>query len=317
MEPPVQKVAAQAHGKGFALRFISGKYQGGEFPLPPNGEVVIGRSSELDMVLVEDMVSRRHAKISVSGEQIYLQDLGSTNGSFVNGEKVKRARLNEGDRILIGTSIIKLVSSESSSPDQSAAQQRIQEVNTGRRPAQSRTMTGSIADVPLPDLLQLFTTSKKDGVLVVRTDVDVGKIFLAKGSVVFSTVNDNYDVSPIKGLFRILTWQDGTFEMEPPEEREFLQPISMSTEQLLMEAMRQLDEVRRLGPDMPPLTSQLSLNMPLIPPLRDLSPEELDVVQLAYNYGHVETVLNKSLASDLETSEILVKLLKAGYLRTE
>ena len=50
-----------------ALRFISGKYQGGEFPLPDSGEIVIGRSSELDMVLVEDMVSRRHAKISVEG----------------------------------------------------------------------------------------------------------------------------------------------------------------------------------------------------------------------------------------------------------
>ena len=42
---------------GYALRFISGKYQGGEFPLPVNREIVVGRSSELDMVLVEDMVS--------------------------------------------------------------------------------------------------------------------------------------------------------------------------------------------------------------------------------------------------------------------
>ena len=75
----------------------------------------------------------------------------------------------------------------------------------------------------------------------------------------------------------------------------------MSTEALLMEAMRQLDEVRRLGPDMPPMSSQVSMSVPLIPPLRDLSPDELDVLQLCHNYGHVETVLNKSLASDLET----------------
>ena len=44
----------------WALRFISGKYQGGEFPLRPNREIIIGRSSDLDMVLVEDMVSRKH-----------------------------------------------------------------------------------------------------------------------------------------------------------------------------------------------------------------------------------------------------------------
>ena len=93
----------------FALRFISGKYQGGEFPLRMDREIIVGRSSELDMVLVEDMVSRKHAKITAAGDQIVIQDLGSTNGTFVNGEKIKKARLKEGDRILIGTSIIKLV----------------------------------------------------------------------------------------------------------------------------------------------------------------------------------------------------------------
>src|SRR6185436_3914818 len=94
----------------FALRFISGKYQGGEFPLRQNREIIIGRSSDLDMVLVEDMVSRKHAKITTTDDEIYIQDLGSTNGTFVNGEKVTRSRLQEGDRVLVGTSIIKMVS---------------------------------------------------------------------------------------------------------------------------------------------------------------------------------------------------------------
>jgi hypothetical protein len=319
MEPPIPNMTPpppSRPARSFALRFISGKYQGGEFPLPENGEIVIGRSSELDMVLVEDMVSRRHAKITVTAGQIYIQDLGSTNGSFVNGEKIKRARLNEGDRILIGTSIIKVVATEGpASLDQAKA--HLEDVASGKRTSQVRTMTGSIAEVPLPDLLQLFAASKKSGVLVVRTDHDTGKVYLDKGRVVYATINDNFDVSPVKSFYRILTWEDGTFDMEPPEEREFLEPIEMSTEALLMEAMRQLDEVRRLGPDMPPLGAQLSLAMPLIPPLRDTTPDELDVLQLAHNYGHVETVLNKSLASDLETSEILVKLLKAGYLKVD
>ena len=86
----------------FALRFISGKYQGGEFPLRMNREIIIGRSSDLDMVLVEDMVSRRHAKISSTEAEVYIQDMGSTNGTFVNGEKIAgRALLHEGDRILV------------------------------------------------------------------------------------------------------------------------------------------------------------------------------------------------------------------------
>ena len=74
----------------YALRFISGKYQGGEFPLRMDREIIIGRSSDLDMVLVEDMVSRKHAKITTDGGQVMIQDLGSTNGTFVNGEKIKK-----------------------------------------------------------------------------------------------------------------------------------------------------------------------------------------------------------------------------------
>ena len=318
MEPPVPKVTPPPPTrpvKQFALRFISGKYQGGEFPLPLNREIVVGRSSDLDMVLVEDMVSRRHAKITVTGDQIFIQDLGSTNGTFVNGEKIKRARLTEGDRILIGTSIIKLVATEENSAGHNPAP--LEDVAQARRTTQVRTMSGAIDEVPLPDLLQLFSTSKKSGVLVIRTESDTGRIFLDKGRVLFTTVNDNYDVAPLKSLFRLLTWEHGTFDMEPPEEREFLEKLDMSTEALLMEGMRQIDELRRLSADMPPLHASVSLSMPLIPPLRDLTHSELDVLQLAYNYGHVGTVLNKSLATDLETSQILVKLLKGGYLRRE
>jgi len=319
MDPSAPKMTpapTTRRAKAFALRFISGKYQGGEFPLPSQGEIVIGRSSELDMVLVEDMVSRRHSKITVAADQIFIQDLGSTNGTFVNGEKVKRARLAEGDRILIGTSIIKLVASEASA-DASDAKAQLEGMAAGKRTSQVRTMTGSIAEVPLPDLLQLFNASKKSGVLVVRTNDDVGKIYLNHGAVIYAAVNDNFDVAPVKSFIRILQWEQGTFDMDLPEDREFLDPIQKSTEALLMEAMRQIDEVRRLGPDLPPMGAQLSLTMPLIPPLRDLNPDELDVLQLAFNYGHVETVLNKSQATDLETSEVLVKLIKAGYLKTD
>ncbi|MDQ3031290.1 MAG: DUF4388 domain-containing protein [Myxococcota bacterium] len=319
MEPPVPKMTPPPPArpaKQYALRFISGKYQGGEFPLPNNKEIVVGRSSELDMVLVEDMVSRRHAKLTVTGDQIFIQDLGSTNGTFVNGEKIKRSRLQEGDRILIGTSIIKLVASDSAAVG-GDAKAKLEDVAAGRRTSQVRTMSGSIAEIPLPDLMQLFGASKKSGVLVIRTDADVGKIFIDNGRVTFAVVNEHYDVAPLKSLFRILTWETGSFDMDPPEVREFLEKIEMSVEGILMEAMRQIDEIRRLGNDMPTLQASVLLAMPMIPPMRDLSPEELDVLQLSYNYGHVETVLNKSLASDLDTSQILVKLLKSGYLRVE
>src|SRR5271165_3924338 len=301
-------------GRSFLLRFISGKYQGGEFPIVPDKQILIGRSSDLDMVLVEDMVSRKHARIQTQGEQIWIEDLGSTNGTFVNGEKIKRARLKEGDRVLIGTSILKLIAGDAPKEGMDVKRE-LENVAQARRTSQQRTMSGSIEEVPLPDLLQLFGTSKKSGVLVIRTEDDVGRIYLKKGNIAFAIINDLDDVQPLKSLYRMLTWQKGLFDLDPPEEREFPNEMNSSVQEILMDGMRQLDEFNRIREDLPGLASRLSVNSPLIPPLRDLKPEELDVLQLAHNYGVFETILNKSLATDLETAEIVQKLIKASYLR--
>jgi hypothetical protein len=59
----------------------------------------------------------------------------------------------------------------------------------------------------------------------------------------------------------------------------------------------------------------MHIHAPLIPPLRDLKPAELDVLQLAHNFEVFASVLNKSLATDLETAQIVLRLIKASYLR--
>ena len=303
-------------GRSYVLRFISGKYQGGEFPIVPEKQILVGRSSDLDMVLVEDMVSRKHARIAMQADQIWIEDLGSTNGTFVNGEKIKRARLKEGDRVLIGTSILKLIAGDAPR-DSMDAKRELENVASQRRTSQARTMSGSIDEVPLPDLLQLFGTSKKNGVLVIRTDDDVGRIYLKKGNISYAIINDLDEVPPLKSVYRMLTWQKGLFDLDPPDEREFPNEVNMSVQEILMEGIRQLDEFNRLKEELPDLNARLVLMSPLIPPLRNLKPEELDVLQLAHNYGHLETVMNKSQATDFETVDIALKLIKATYLRAE
>ena len=298
-----------------ALRFISGKYQGGEFPLPESGEIVIGRSSELDMVLVEDMVSRRHAKISVEDGDIFLEDLGSTNGSFVNGEKITRTKLAEGDRILIGTSIIKVVTSDGSASVQDAQAQMNAAVQSQRPSAAGSTMTGSIAEVALPDLLQLFSASKKTGVLQITTPTDVGAIYLNEGMVRFAVVNGDETVPPEKAFYRVLVWDKGTFDLLPEAERDFPSEIESSVEGLLMEGMRQLDEIRRLGDALPPLQTTISVAKPLEKPLRDATAEELDIIQLAINHETLVDMMNHSGKPDPEVAELVVALLEKGYLR--
>jgi pSer/pThr/pTyr-binding forkhead associated (FHA) protein len=302
----------------FALRFISGKYQGGEFPLRMNREIIIGRSSDLDMVLVEDMVSRRHAKISSTDTEVYIQDIGSTNGTFVNGEKIAgKALLHEGDRILVGTSIIKVVgAAEGSVAQQSEAEarRRLEAGAQQRQATQGRPMSGVIEEIPLPDLLQLLSTSRKSGVLTINNGVSVGKIYMRKGAIYFSTINDDFAVSPQKAIYRMLTWATGTFELEPNVEIQVMEEVQDSTEGLLMEGVRQLDEFRMLQKQLPALSSPLAVPTPLAGKLRELTPSELDTFQLVLDHGQLQKVLDNYTGSDLEAAQNVINLMKREFV---
>ncbi|HEX7452234.1 MAG TPA: FHA domain-containing protein, partial [Polyangiaceae bacterium] len=69
--------------------------------------VEIGRGSSCGLVLDADSVSRRHAKIEPIGAGHLLTDLGSTNGTYVNGLRVKEHSLLDGDRVQIGKALLK------------------------------------------------------------------------------------------------------------------------------------------------------------------------------------------------------------------
>jgi pSer/pThr/pTyr-binding forkhead associated (FHA) protein len=305
-------------GAQWALRFISGKYQGGEFPLRPNREIIIGRSSDLDMVLVEDMVSRKHAKITTDDHVVTIQDLGSTNGTFVNGEKVRKADLKDGDRILIGTSIIKIVFVDGDNTghlmSETEARSKMAVAANKRQGTSPKSMAGSIEEIPLPDLLQLLSTSKKSGVLVVHSDRHVGKTFFRKGQIYFASIENQFHIGPRKAMARMLSWTEGSFELEPPDESAVLEEMDESTEALLIEAMRQLDEYKVLAEKLPELSAPIGVARPLKSKLRDLSPEELDVFQAAMEVKTVGALFDQSSLNDLQIAEKLVVLFEKGYL---
>ena len=162
--------------RSLALRFISGKYQGGEYPMLPNKEIVVGRSSDLDMVLVEEMVSRKHARIAYEDDAVVIEDLGSTNGTFVNGEKVKRAHLKEGDRVLIGTSILKVIVMDGPTSEGRPNLEVVAAHDVPASPHDERHDRRGAAARPLPALCYL----QEERHLVIRTEDDVGR-FHAQG----------------------------------------------------------------------------------------------------------------------------------------
>jgi len=72
----------------------------------------IGRSSRSDLPIDQESISRHHARISWDGQRHVIEDLGSTNGTFVNDLNVRRQQLKDGDQVKLGRSILKYMSGD-------------------------------------------------------------------------------------------------------------------------------------------------------------------------------------------------------------
>jgi adenylate cyclase len=72
------------------------------------GTTVIGRASSCDLVINDTSVSRRHAQLAVTNGTCIVTDLGSRNGTFVNGDQIENAELRDGDRLVLGEIQFKL-----------------------------------------------------------------------------------------------------------------------------------------------------------------------------------------------------------------
>jgi pSer/pThr/pTyr-binding forkhead associated (FHA) protein len=92
---------------GYALVVERGPRAGLTWLLEP-GTTSIGRGADQDIFLDDVTVSRRHAEITV-GDGASIKDAGSTNGIYVNGERLDESRLTAGDEIMIGKYHLMLV----------------------------------------------------------------------------------------------------------------------------------------------------------------------------------------------------------------
>ena len=80
--------------------------EGREIPVTTD-RVLLGRSRECDIRLTDTNVSRRHAEVRREDDTYWIVDLGSTNGTELNGRRVERAQLSDGDRITLGATDVR------------------------------------------------------------------------------------------------------------------------------------------------------------------------------------------------------------------
>lgn len=295
------------------LHFVSGRYEGLDFPLDDRRSYIAGRSSEVDLILADDAVSRKHARFYPSRGQIWVRDLGSRNGTVINGQSVERHMLREGDRIAIGSSLAKVARND---PD-SLSSKRAGEAHRSAEMS-NRSMAGSIEDIPLMDVLQWLATSRKTGTLKVRDpDNDrVGSLHLREGRVFYAEISGASDLVPEKGLIRMLNWKRGSFELDNDVLEEAPKEISMSLEHMLMEAARQEDEMAALSKKtpLPKPRARVALAKPSPVRWKELEQSELDLVQDMVEMGSWWRVMDTSSTDDITLARSLVALKRKGVV---
>jgi hypothetical protein len=92
----------------FKLVVVGGKLRGKEFILK-DGSNDVGRASDNDVVIAVEGVSKKHLKITISGDSAFAEDLGSSNGTLINGKIIKRQTIKDGDKIALPGLIFQVV----------------------------------------------------------------------------------------------------------------------------------------------------------------------------------------------------------------
>ncbi len=290
------------------LRVLSGRLEGGVVPLQRGCALLVGRQPGADVLISEDLVSRRHARITYDGTEVVVEDLGSTNGTFVNGERVTRAAVREGDRVLVGETIFTVVARQAASAASATQLRSILDVGDAERTAAS-AIQGRLDEVPLIDLLQLVATARKTGLLVVRSGAEKAELVLERGAVVACTLEAHPDLPPEKAVFRPFGWAAGQFELQPREPGAARPPLMATTDALLLEAARQLDEMRRLRATLPTRFT-VTDEVPEIA----LEPEDRALYALAERLGDLDAVLDATPLPDVVAAERLATLHARGVL---
>lgn len=100
--PLTKDEAAHVGGfEGYALVVEQGPRAGLTFVLR-EGNTTVGRHPESDIFLNDVTVSRHHCRFVLNGEELQVEDSGSTNGTYVNESRVDAASLTPGDEVLVG-----------------------------------------------------------------------------------------------------------------------------------------------------------------------------------------------------------------------
>ena len=107
-QPPAQRRGRRQRGQPRILSITQGNQAGLSAELA-SGVIMIGRGADCQLILDDDYVSTRHARVATGESGVYIEDLGSTNGTYVNGQRITAPTIiTLDDTVRIGKTILRL-----------------------------------------------------------------------------------------------------------------------------------------------------------------------------------------------------------------
>ena len=111
-----------------------------------------------------------------------------------------------------------------------------------------------------------------------------------------------------------MLFQEGGYKLKPLGEEVFLEQIEEDCEQLLDSGLKQVNKYDEIKKIIPQFSEGLNLPLPMDAKLNKLSPDQLDILQLVYNFGALEDILDNSKISDADVLQELQYLLDNNYI---
>ncbi|MBN1818984.1 MAG: FHA domain-containing protein [Sedimentisphaerales bacterium] len=140
------------------------------FPLP-NSVTVIGRRQECDLCIPLMMVSRRHCQLNLDEGKLTIRDLGSRNGTFVNGERIEEAQIKAGDEIRLGPLEFTVMIDGKPAPEQKTAKLAPAKPAPAPQEKETANLADEFADLDdLDDLDNLINLDEMDSAIDTMRD---------------------------------------------------------------------------------------------------------------------------------------------------
>ena len=270
--------------------------------------VGIGRHQSNDIQLPSRAVSNFHAEILKEDGALVIRDLGSTNGTRVNGERIDRSLVAPGDSIRIGNHVLSL---ELRPTPCAFASTGVDVFGPGAR-GRVLSLKSRCADfdVPLPELLRRLSTRPEPLRALLERDGRKAQLFFNQRR----PFHVEYEgLVGEKALYRLFSWHEGSYEIQSLVDTPS-QPVTicLPLDALIVEGMDHAQELGKLVAGLPPLATPLRLKEDCPLPLTAHSPAEIEIFQAIIRHETIEKVLERSPWTDVRVARLIASLLSKG-----